>query len=147
MPSPWLAGETVADTLTFTAAIINPILAVWSLGQPGNTARFTFTASEPFTIEGGGPDAQYGGAAIFTGGTCPANSICGTEGNGVIQFNGTFTSLTWTNPAFENYYAFTVGATAAASGGEVPEPASILLLGSGLLAVGVFARRKSTRKS
>ena len=27
-----------------------------------------------------------------------SNAICGTEGNGTVQFNGTYSSITWTNP-------------------------------------------------
>ena len=132
----------MVDTITFSSPVTNPILAIWSLGQPGFNAQFLFTASEPFTIEGGGPNSSFGGASIFAGGTCPANAICGAEGNGVVQFNGTFSQLSWTNPTFESYYAFTVGATGLATG-AVPEPASFFLMGGGLLAVGVIRLRKS----
>jgi hypothetical protein len=135
-------GGTVVDTITFSAPVINPILAIWSLGQPPSFfAQFVFPASEPFTIEGGGPNASFGGASIFAGGTCPANAICGAEGNGVVQFNGTFSQITWTNPVREVYYTFTVGATGP--GSAVPEPASLFLLGSGLLGLAVIRRRKS----
>ena len=34
----------------------------------------------------------------------------GVEGNGLIHFPGTYSSISWTNPVFEDYYAFTVGA-------------------------------------
>jgi len=134
-------GGTVVDTITFSAPVTNPILAIWSLGQPGFNAEFVFTSSEPFTIEGGGPNSSFGGASIFAGGTCPANAICGAEGNGVVQFNGTFSQITWTNPVFENYYTFTVGATGL--GSAVPEPAAFFLLGGGLLGISVLRLRKS----
>jgi hypothetical protein len=130
------------DTVTFSTPVTNPILAIWSLGQPGFNAEFLFTSSEPFTIEGGGPNSSFGGASIFAAGTCPANAICGAEGNGVVQFNGTFSQLTWTNPVREFYYTFTVGATGLGSS-AVPEPASFFLMGGGLLAVGVIRLRKS----
>jgi len=125
------------DTITFSAPVLNPILAIWSLGQGGVTARFSFTAAEPFTIEGGGATNQFGGSTIFVGGACPANAVCGIEGNGVLQFNGTFSSITWTNPVGEEFYAFTIGVT----GGSVPEPATLSLLGLGLAGLG-FSRRK-----
>ena len=138
-------GGTVVDTITFSTPVTNPILAIWSLGQPPSFfAQFLFTASEPFTIEGGGPNANFGGASIFAGGSCPANAVCGAEGNGVVQFNGTFSQLTWTNPVREVYYTFTVGATGAAS--AVPEPASFFLMGSGLLGVGAIRLRKFAQK-
>jgi len=132
-------GGTVVDTITFSSPVTNPILAIWSLGQPGSNAEFVFTPSEPFTIEGGGANSSFGGASIFAGGSCPANAICGSEGNGVVQFNGTFSQLSWTNPIREGYYTITVGATGVAS--AVPEPASFFLMASGLLGVG-FAGRK-----
>ena len=92
-----VGGGTVVNTITFSSAVTNPILAIWSLGQPGITARFLFTASEPFTIQGGGANSSFGGASIFAGGTCPANAVCGVEGNGVVQLNGTFTQIMWIN--------------------------------------------------
>ncbi len=134
-------GGTVVDTVTFSTPVTNPILAIWSLGQPPSFfAQFDFAASEPFTIEGGGVNSSFGGASIFAGGACPANAICGAEGNGVVQFNGTFSQLTWTNPIHEVYYTFTVGATGLATVGTVPEPASFFLMGSGLLGVGVIRK-------
>jgi PEP-CTERM motif len=139
-----IGGGTVVDTITFGAPVTNPILAIWSLGQPGNTARFTFVGSPSFTIEGGGPSTQFGGASIFAGGTCPANSVCGAEGNGVVQLNGTFTQISWTNPVNENFYAFTVGATSLATT-AVPEPASLFLLGGGLAGAAVRRRRRSRK--
>jgi hypothetical protein len=125
-------GTTSVDTITFSKPVVNPVMAIWSLGAPGTTASFNFTASEPFTIESGGPSAEFGGSAIFV---CSGNSlaVCGTEGNGTIQFQGTFSTISWTNPAFENYYGFTIGAPSSTS--VVPEPASVLLVASGLAGV------------
>jgi hypothetical protein len=128
---------TATNTITFSTAVENPVLAIWSLGQPGVLASFVF--ANAFSIQAGGPNSEFGGASIFTGGTCPASAVCGIEGNGVIQFTGTFTSISWTNPIFENYYAFTVGAPGPAS--AVPEPATLLLLGSGLVGAALRRRR------
>jgi hypothetical protein len=72
-------GGTVVDTISFSAPVLNPILAIWSLGQSGVMARFDFTAAEPFTIEGGGATTQFGGSTIFAGGACPVNAVCGNE--------------------------------------------------------------------
>jgi hypothetical protein len=70
----------------------------------------------------------------------------GTEGNGTVQFIGTFTSLSWTNPKAEFWYGFDVGIAGVGGGGGsgVPEPATFGLLCLGLAGAGL-ARRK--RKS
>jgi hypothetical protein len=118
-----LAGgaATGVNTLTFSPAVVDPVMAIWSLGSAGTsvTGQFVFTPSEPFTIESGGPNTETGGSTITSSGT----AVLGLEGNGVVQFHGTYSSLSWNNPVFENDYAFTIGAE-----GVVPEPASISLL-------------------
>ena len=85
--------------------------------------------------EAGGINAQYGGSAISVLG----NTVSGNGGNGVVQFTGTFSSITWTNTP-EYWYGFTVGM----NGGEpvIPEPTSLLLLGTGLGVIGLAAWRR-----
>jgi hypothetical protein len=135
---------TGTNTITFSTAVVNPILAIWSLGSPSVAARFTFPGTQPFAIQGGGANSEFGGASIFAGGTCPAFSVCGFEGNGVVQFTGTFNSISWTNPLFENYYVFTVG-VAGPGDTTVPEPTSLALLGIGLFAAAAHRKRARRR--
>jgi hypothetical protein len=127
-------GNTLTDTIVFSQPVVDPVFAIWSLGQAGLNAQFDFNA--PFTIEAGGPSAEYGGSAI----TAVGNTVFGAEGNGVIQFNGTFASISWTTPVFENWYGFTVGVPEVAA---VPEPATLSLLALGLVGVGFMRRRKT----
>ena len=129
-------GVPYTETITFSSPVVDPIFAIWSLGQGGIAASFNFTASEPFNVLAGGPSAEYGGSALTKSG----NSVMGREGNGVVQFDGTFSSISFTTPVFENYYAFTVGEDATLTGGAVPEPGSLSLLGLGLCAL-LVARR------
>ena len=121
------------NTLTFSQAVLNPVMAIWSLGQGGINAQFAFNTA--FTIESGGPSAEYGGASITSAG----NTVFGSEGNGTIQFTGSVTSISWTNPVAENWYGFTVGTSVQA----IPEPKTYALMLAGLAAVGFVARRRS----
>jgi hypothetical protein len=128
---------TGVNTITFSSAVVDPVLAIWSLGAGGAPASFVFTASEPFTIESGGPSVEFGGSSITSAG----NVVNGVEGNGTIRFHGTFTQITWTNPQFEFYYAFTVGAVGAPT--SVPEPSTYLTLLGGLLTLLGLVRRRA----
>jgi hypothetical protein len=128
-----LFGNTgLTDTITFSQAVTNPVMAIWSLGQGGDVASFDF--NESVSIESGGPSDEYTGGPIYS---CGINDICGAEGNGTIQFNGTFTSVSWTNPSYENWYGFTVGVT------STPLPSTWTMLIAGFIGLGFFAYRGS----
>ena len=127
-------GSSAVQTLTFSQAVVDPVMAIWSLGQGGINARFDFIGATP-TFVSGGPSAEYGGSAI----TVLGNSVSGVEGNGTVQFKGTFTSLSWTNPVFEDWYGFDVGVAGVAA---IPEPETYALMLAGLAAVGFMARRR-----
>ena len=128
-----LQGATGINTLTFSSPIVDPVIAIWSLGQPGTPATFTF--AETPTFEAGGPD-EFGGAAI----TVAGDVVTGMEGSGVVQFTGTFSSISWTDTP-EFFYGFTVGEAGAIS--TAPEPAAFTLLGAGLAGLGVMRRRNA----
>ncbi len=131
-------SSTGTNTITFGSPVANPVFAIWSLGSPSVPATFTFSATP--TVEAGGPNSSFGGSAI----TASGNVVTGREGNGVVQFTGTFTSLSFTD-TFENFYAFTVGMNGPTSGGAVPEPGSwtLALAGIGLVGVSFLRRRRA----
>jgi hypothetical protein len=124
-------GNEGVQTLTFSDALVNPVFAIWSLGQSNQTASFNFGQTPNFVS--GGPSAEYGGTAINVLG----NTVSGQEANGTIEFVGTFTSLTWTNPQFENWYGFNVGYQSA-----VPEPGTWAMMILGFVGVGFMAYRR-----
>jgi hypothetical protein len=123
--------------------ITDPVVAIWSLGSPGTPAEYIFNSAEPFVILAGGPDAQFGGGSITdtaTNAGCGAYTVCGEEGNGVIEFLGTFDEISFTTPDSEDYYAFTVGE------GVTPEPETLSLLGLGLLALPLLRSAVARRR-
>jgi PEP-CTERM motif len=124
-----VGGGSTIDTVTFSAPVINPVFAIWSLGQSGVPTTFVFNTTPTFVV--GGPSAEYGGGSIGVSG----NTVSGVEGNGTIMFLGTYSSISWNNPSFENYYGFTVGVAA------VPEPTTMTLLAFGGLA-GLALRKR-----
>ena len=127
-------ANSATDTITFSTAVTNPVFAIWSLGQGGINAQFAF--NEPFAIQAGGPSLEYGGTAITSSG----NTVYGVEGNGTLQFIGTYSSISWTTPVYEDWYGFTVGVSA------VPEPSTWAMMILGFMGVGFLAyRRKSGR--
>jgi hypothetical protein len=128
-------SSTAVNTITFGSPLVNPVFAIWSLGSPSAPASFTFGATP--TLEAGGPNSEFGGSSI----TVSGNVVSGREGNGVVQFTGTLSSITWTD-TFENFYAFTVGMNGPVSPPAVPEPGTWALALAGLGLVGFSRLRK-----
>lgn len=111
-------GTSTVNTLSFSQPVVDPVLAIWSLGSVvQGSASFVFTGLNPLNIVGG-PSAEYGGSPLTLSGV----TVSGIEGNGSIQFLGTYSSISWTNPQFEDYYGFNVGVVDV-----VPEPSALLL--------------------
>jgi PEP-CTERM motif len=130
-----LGGTDALNTLSFSTPITDPVVAIWSLGSGGAPASFVFGATPTFVA--GGPSAEYGGSAI----TVSGDVVSGAEGNGTVEFIGTFSSITWTNPQFEDWYGFNVGVAGVAS---VPEPSTFVLTLAGVACLGLTraVRRK-----
>ncbi|NBS14826.1 MAG: PEP-CTERM sorting domain-containing protein [Verrucomicrobia bacterium] len=127
----------LTNQLTFSLPISNFVMNIASLGNPSTTASYNFDSAPVVLSQGSG----YWGAQT-TPLSVSGNVVSAREGNGTIQFNGTFTSLIWTTPADEFYSAFTIGATSQAA---VPEPSALSLLAVGL--GGVIALRRVNRKA
>ncbi len=126
----------VTNTLTFSAPVQNILMSIASLGSPGTQGSYEF--NQPFITLSSGP-GQWGSGTMTGSGT---TTLTGLEGDGIIEFIGTFSSLTWTTPDPEAYSAFNIGISSVT---VVPEPTSCALLGVG--ACLAMLRRKWKRVS
>jgi hypothetical protein len=135
-------SSTGVNTITFSQPINNPVMAIWSLGNPGVVTQYVFPTTEQVNIQGGGPSNEYGGSSIYL--VTGANAITGNEGNGVIEFIGNYSSITFTNPVSENWYGFTLGvAGLAVPPTSTPEPTTLALVATGLAALGIIRRTRA----
>ena len=108
--NPNTSGQTIIDTgtytYTFSQPVLNPLLAIYSIGQNGITV--TMSANTSFSIYCSGvSDPSY--QITYN---LPSQTLSGDEGYGIIQFNGLvdqiiltfspneiYTQLTWGIPA------------------------------------------------
>lgn len=127
-------------TLTFSQSISGLFMALVSVGQPGYGVSYGFNNTVSIIDEGRGHWGD-GTLAVSADGT----TLTGNEGHGVVKFGNDVTTLQFTTNPNEYWHGFNIGAEAL-SPTVVPEPGSILLLGTGLLALGgmAYRRRRNT---
>jgi PEP-CTERM motif len=134
-----ISGTTATHTFTFSSPVTNLAMAIVSLGQPGRPVTYNF--SDVFTILSQGAGIPFGGCATCLTGS-GTSALQGTEGDGIIEFLGTFSTLSFTVTNSEFWNGFTIGAVSTTSTAPVPEPGSALLLGTVGIAVAYLARRQ-----
>lgn len=102
-------------TLSFAEAVVNPVLAIASLGLTNafrtENIQSSMRFDQPFEVLSNGPNYYAGGQYtnfISVPGT--PNILYGTESSGVIRFRGSFTQISWTSPDAElNAFGTVVG--------------------------------------
>lgn len=116
----------VINTVTFGAPVTNPYMAIVSLGQTGIGTTYFFDA--PFNVISVGQGYWGNGSLTNLGGPNGLNgeTLQGLEGHGIIQFIGTFSSISWASTSGEHWNGFTFGVT--------PTPGAAALIGLGGLA-------------
>ncbi|HEY3837160.1 MAG TPA: hypothetical protein VGL72_11345 [Bryobacteraceae bacterium] len=142
-------SHAFVDTITFSTPVTNPILDIVSLGQSGNSVSYNFNAAPVILSQGA---SFFGGCpnCLFVGN---GKTLTGVEGDGVVEFLGTFSQLSWTTTGGEAWNGVTVAVAGEAISQDVspdqaadtPEPASWtgLFMAAGLITV---ARRRPNRR-
>lgn len=102
-------SDPTAHTITFSENVTNAVLGIWSLGGWDN-GQLTF--SQPFTIlSDNDSDSTAWGDLISGGNSSTGYTLDGLEGKGVIQFLGTYDTISWNVTDPESYIGFSVGLT------------------------------------
>ncbi len=137
VPSDMLQVDPASSfTLTFDQAIVNPYIALVSVGQTGLPVTYTFNGHVS-VLTFGSNYWGYGGYSIA------GNSITGFEYNGIVQLTGSFTTLTISTNPGEYWHGFNVGSDSFATAVPEPETYAMLLAGLGLL--GFVGRRRRSQ--
>lgn len=118
-------GGTGTFNLSFSQLVHNPVMAIMSMGQGGIPVTYDFDA--PFDVLNFGP-GHFGDGPLTE---LAGDVLEGREGHGIIQFQGSFSSISWTVPTAEFWHGFTLA---------VPEPSVLGVLGIGL--AGLASRRR-----
>lgn len=122
-------------TISFGSSMNGIYLALISVGQPNVAVSYTF--DQAFTVvSDNSTNCAYWGCGSYTQ---SGNTLTGYEFSGTLKFAGNISSLSITTDPSEDWHGFTVGADAVTAS---PEPASFVLMGTGLAGIVGFARRR-----
>ena len=129
-----------ARSLTFSESVTGLYFGYVSLNGNG------FVFDQDFEIVSQGQGFWGNGTAVKQVLGPNQFALTGTSGepHGLIRFTGSFTNITWSSNANENWYGFTVGAAARTADlppSGVPEPSTLLLAAPGLLLLPFLRRR------
>lgn len=138
-------SNALTHSITFSESVVNPLMAILSLGQPTTTVTYDF-GDEEFSILSSGA-GFWGGDPSGSLSEITSSILTGVEGHGVIQFEGVYSSLTWDVSTFENWHGFQIGFEQLESQlppSSVPVPGAVWLFASGLIGL-IGMKRKSSK--
>ncbi len=145
------------QTLTFSEAIANPVFSYVSLNGNGYSFDQDFeilsfgNATDGNSCGYWGCGTSYKNVVDLGDGTFEYQLLGTGEPHGTLRFTGAFDTVTWQSLSNEYWNGFTVGIEGTAieilppvdpPTNPVPEPSTILLLGSGLLGLGWFGWKR-----
>ncbi|MCO7225498.1 hypothetical protein [Pleionea sp. CnH1-48] len=126
-----MSRADIFNTITFSETVVNPLMAIVSQGRTSLPVQYDFNASFTVLSEGHG----YWGDGFYN--VYADDILEGFELHAVIQFNGSFDSISWVADEPEYWHGFTFGLAPQTS---IPEPMSWLVFVVGLLAINRFKR-------
>ncbi len=135
----WDGSSNVLNTITFSKPVLNPVMAILSLGQPAYPVRYDFDTPFNVILSGRGHWGGNPAGSLFEE---PGDVLLGIEGHGVIQFPGAISSFSWIDQPGEYWHGFTVGIAGLPGPSAVPLPNSLLLGAFGLLGLALLRRRR-----
>lgn len=130
----------VTSTFTFSSAMTDLYMAFISVGQPSSPVTYTFDQAFTVLSSNDSPNCAYYGCGTYS---VSGNSLTGREFSGTVKFAGSMSQLSMTTAPSEFWHGVTIGASVTTT--TTPEPATLTLLGTGLLALFGIARRRNRR--
>lgn len=129
--------EAGTRTITFSQPVDNPVMSIVSMGRSTIPVQYQFNTGFNILSVGPGTFDPNGNGTLTK---LSSNVLQGVEGHGLIQFTGTYTSISWDVNVFEDFHGIQIGIGSSV----VPVPAAVWLFGSGLLGLIGIARRKKS---
>lgn len=108
-------GHTISfiDSNSQSLTVSNAVMSIFSLGRPGNLSQYVF--SQPFVILSSNSSTSQSDVGLTSSTSSAGYVLSGYEGEGIIQFLGSYSSISWSVTTPEYYSGFNLGFTNVAN--------------------------------